>query len=61
MSLMGPITSPATAHRTDDYRETRVRRFFRALTRMMFGDYRPELHYMRGPGPACAAARRARR
>jgi hypothetical protein len=25
---------------------------WRGLTRHMFNDYRPELHYMRGPGPA---------
>jgi hypothetical protein len=33
----------------------------RAKARDLFGDgYRPERHYMRGPGPACrrAAARR---
>ena len=25
------------------------------LTRQLFDDYRPELHYMRGPGPAWRA------
>jgi hypothetical protein len=29
--------------------------FWRALTRDVMRDYRPELHYMRGPGPACRA------
>jgi hypothetical protein len=24
---------------------------WQALTRALFDDYRPELHYMRGPGP----------
>jgi hypothetical protein len=33
----------------------RVAGFFRDLARQMFGDYRPEQHYMRGPGPACRA------
>jgi len=28
-----------------------VREFLRDLTRDWFGSYRPELHYMRGPGP----------
>jgi hypothetical protein len=28
-----------------------INRFFRDLTRAMFDPYRPELHYMRGPGP----------
>jgi hypothetical protein len=31
--------------------------YCRQLTRTMFGAYRPERHYMRGPGPACAAKR----
>jgi hypothetical protein len=26
-------------------------RFFHEFTRAMFDPYRPELHYMRGPGP----------
>jgi hypothetical protein len=28
---------------------------WRELSRHMFNDYRPELHYMRGPGPAWRA------
>jgi hypothetical protein len=32
-------------------------RFWRDLARIMFHPYRPERHYMRGPGPACAAKR----
>lgn len=31
--------------------------FCRQLGRLMFDTYRPERHYMRGPGPACAAKR----
>jgi hypothetical protein len=27
------------------------------VRRDMFGNYRPERHYMRGPGPACLAKR----
>ena len=27
------------------------------LARDLFSDYRPERHYMRGPGPACRAKR----
>jgi hypothetical protein len=27
------------------------------LRRDLFADYRPERHYMRGPGPACLAKR----
>ncbi len=26
---------------------------------LLFGTYRPELHYMRGPGPKCREKRRA--
>ena len=25
------------------------------FVKVFFSDYRPERHYMRGPGPACAA------
>jgi hypothetical protein len=32
-----------------------VTAYCRDLTRMMFNSYRPELHYMRGPGPAWRA------
>jgi hypothetical protein len=28
---------------------------WRGLMRDLFEDYRPERHYMRGPGPACRA------
>ncbi len=29
--------------------------FWHGLTRSVLSPYRPELHYMRGPGPACRA------
>lgn len=32
-----------------------VRDFFRQFIVAAFDPYRPELHYMRGPGPACRA------
>ncbi|MFA6265787.1 MAG: hypothetical protein WC670_08755 [Pseudolabrys sp.] len=32
-----------------------IGRFWRNLARTMFDSYRPERHYMRGPGPACQA------
>ena len=31
--------------------------FKRSLVERMFHPYRPELHYMRGPGPRCRAKR----
>lgn len=32
-----------------------IRLFWRQFIVAAFDPYRPELHYMRGPGPACAA------
>jgi hypothetical protein len=34
---------------------TEIRAFWRAFAARAFNPYRPELHYMRGPGPACRA------
>ena len=34
---------------------------WQALTKALFDDYRPELHYMRGPGPAWHAKHGAKR
>ena len=34
---------------------TALSRFWRELTRDVLRPYRPELHYMRGPGPAWRA------
>jgi hypothetical protein len=31
---------------------------WRSLVKDLFGAYRPERHYMRGPGPKCRAKRR---
>jgi hypothetical protein len=32
-----------------------IRKFWRELADVAFNPYRPELHYMRGPGPAWRA------
>ena len=32
-----------------------IRDFWRQFIARAFDPYRPELHYMRGPGPACRA------
>jgi hypothetical protein len=32
-----------------------IRAYFGAFFARAFDPYRPELHYMRGPGPACRA------
>jgi hypothetical protein len=34
---------------------TKILAFERAFYKFAFDPYRPERHYMRGPGPACAA------
>ena len=36
------------------------RAFWRQFVARAFNPYRPELYYMRGPGPACRAKRLAR-
>jgi hypothetical protein len=38
-----------------------IRAFFSAFFARAFDPYRPELHYMRGPGPACRAKQVAAR
>jgi hypothetical protein len=35
-----------------------IKDFFRQFIVAAFDPYRPEVHYMRGPGPACRAKRR---
>lgn len=37
----------------------KIAAFGHAFLQAAFNSYRPEQHYMRGPGPACAAKRRA--
>jgi hypothetical protein len=36
-----------------------IRGFWRRFVARAFDPYRPELHYMRGPGPACRAKQMA--
>lgn len=38
-----------------------IRAFFTDFLHTAFNPYHPEQHYMRGPGPACAAKRHAAR
>jgi hypothetical protein len=38
-----------------------IREFWRQFIVAAFNPYRPEQHYMRGPGPACRAKNRAAR
>lgn len=39
----------------DFFENTRFRSLIGALMGLVWYGYRPELHYMRGPGPACKA------
>ena len=56
---MATLTSTASSEsRTDKSEPGLIREiadFFRQFIVAAFDPYRPELHYMRGPGPACAA------
>jgi hypothetical protein len=57
---MATITSEsisATAHDAGRYFgvQTRFKQFWQQFFIRAFDPYRPELHYMRGPGPACRA------
>ena len=59
---MATITSeqlsvPADQGHTGAFGE--IRNFWRQFFVRAFDPYRPELHYMRGPGPACRAKQRA--
>ena len=57
--ISGSFASP-TPHRegrTAAFADWRA--FFRQFFARAFDPYRPELHYMRGPGPACRAKQAA--
>jgi hypothetical protein len=61
---MASVTSASLSPQDDVLaRETGLLGEFRAFWRQFFvrafDPYRPELHYMRGPGPACRAKQRA--
>ena len=48
------IASPPPGHQVRA-NSIGIREFFRQFFARAFDPYRPELHYMRGPGPACRA------
>lgn len=57
---MAGLTSPSHAGTVGDREPAHglfqeIRLFWRQFIIAAFDPYRPELHYMRGPGPACAA------
>ena len=49
----------ATGHLVRAHGIGAIREFFRQFFARAFDPYRPELHYMRGPGPACRAKQSA--
>jgi hypothetical protein len=53
------LSSPAHRHAGQPKPFAGIRAFFHRLLVRAFDPYRPELHYMRGPGPACRAKQMA--
>ncbi len=51
--------SPADRRHGHSHHFAALRAFFSAFFARAFDPYRPELHYMRGPGPACRAKQAA--
>ncbi|MBN9583375.1 MAG: hypothetical protein J0G37_17945 [Afipia sp.] len=49
--LAGPLHRPAA----DTGLMAEIAEFWRTFIKAAFDPYHPERHYMRGPGPACAA------
>jgi len=52
------FSSPANRRDRDAGALGEIRTFWRQFFVRAFDPYRPELHYMRGPGPACRAKQR---
>ena len=61
MAIIGSVslTSPAARRDGHGHPFAGMRAFFSAFFAKAFDPYRPELHYMRGPGPACRAKQAA--
>ena len=53
------LSSPASGRDGQDKPYAAIRGFWRQFFARAFDPYRPELHYMRGPGPACRAKQMA--
>jgi hypothetical protein len=49
------LSSPVGRHRERSRSFAEIRAFWRHFFARAFDPYRPELHYMRGPGPAWRA------
>jgi hypothetical protein len=60
MAIIDSASLPTPADRRDGHSPfAGIRAFFSAFFAKAFDPYRPELHYMRGPGPACRAKQAA--
>ena len=61
MAIIDSASLPTPADRRDGHSPpfAGLRAFFSAFFARAFDPYRPELHYMRGPGPACRAKQAA--
>jgi hypothetical protein len=57
MASIDSASLPSPADRRDGHSNpfAGIRAYFGAFFARAFDPYRPELHYMRGPGPACRA------
>ena len=53
------LPSPAAGRDRQNGPFAEIRAFWRQFFVRAFDPYRPELHYMRGPGPACRAKQKA--
>ena len=57
--ISASLSSPAHRHAGQPKPFAGIRVFLHQLFARAFDPYRPELHYMRGPGPACRAKQMA--
>ncbi len=55
---VNPTLDAAMKPRHPDAVSESLREVWHQFVSTVFDSYRPERHYMRGPGPACAAKRR---
>ena len=55
----GSLSASTARHDGQSGLLAEVRGFWRQFFARAFDPYRPELHYMRGPGPACRAKQAA--
>lgn len=61
MAMIDSASLPSPADRRDGRTNpfAGIRSYFSEFFARAFDPYRPELHYMRGPGPACRAKQAA--